>query len=149
MVGECGTFWFLFHFMLLLFLGGSLYSILRIPLDAQKDGSLSCGKEDGCVLCLFKIADSMTSRKQVSKVFRPKLTQSSLYLRYRCCNKRVWMPDIRNWVWYRQGKAKYTQGPLYRYSAAEVDFTVVWQISVLGKWPTWCTNYFLCTYFYL
>jgi len=99
--------------------GGSLYSILRIHLDAQKDGSLSCGKECGCVLCLFKIACSMTSRKQVSKVFRPKLTPS-LYLCYRYCNNRAWMPDIRNWVWYREGKAKYIQGPLYRYSAVEV-----------------------------
>jgi len=130
MFGECGTFWFLFHFILLLFLGGSLYSILRIHLDAQKDGSLSCGKEDDCVLFLFKIADTVTSRKQVSKDFRPKLIQSSLYLRYRCCNKGVWMSHIRNWVWYRQGKAKYTQGSLYRYSPAEADFTVVWQTSV-------------------
>jgi hypothetical protein len=87
-----------FPFYIATLSGGSLYSVLRIHLDAQKDGSLSCGKEDGCVLYLFQIADSTTSRKQMGKGFRPKLTQSSLYLRYRCCNKQVWMSDIRNWV---------------------------------------------------
>lgn len=74
-------------------MGESLYSILHIHRDEQ-DGSLICGKECGCVLCLFKIAYCMTSRKQVSKVFRPKLTQS-LYLCYRCCNNQGWMPDIK------------------------------------------------------
>jgi hypothetical protein len=25
----------------------------------------------------------------------------------------------------------------------------VHHVMILGKWPTWCTNYFLCVYFYL
>ena len=41
---------------------------------------------------------------------------------------------------------------LYRCNFVFVKFYIlltVHHVTILGKWPTWCTNYFLCIYFYL
>lgn len=65
----------------------------------ENEGSRSCGKEDDCISCLFKIDEPTTSGVKASSVFfSPKLIQFSLNLHHHCCNKEVSMPDINNWL---------------------------------------------------
>jgi hypothetical protein len=130
MVENCRTCWFLFHFILLLLLGGGGHCIpfYVFTLTRRKTVRSAVARKTAAFCVCLKSSIPVHLESKWARFLRPKLTQSSLYLRYLCCNNRVWMSDVRNWVWYRQDKAKYTQGPLYRYSAAEMDFTVVWQI---------------------
>ena len=135
MVGECGPCWFLFHFILLLFLGeggggwGSPYIPFYIFTVTSRTVRWSVARNAVvfCVCLKSPIAWRLESKWARFFVLN---SHSLCIFATAAVIIKVGCQILRNWVWYRQGKAKYIQGPLYRYSAAEVDFTIIWQISV-------------------
>jgi len=92
----------------------TLLIIPRFHLYAQKHSSFSCGKEEFCILCLSKNAESKITSMKVRNNFSLKLVQFSLRHYYRNCENKL---DARHklLVLARHGAAKWAKLQSYRF----------------------------------